>query len=182
MVSTTVTHIIGTVSLMLIFISVGSYYSMSIASFKNEVITVQLSKIANYIGSDTVDLVSLCYISDENQTLIKKITLPAGLTAYGYNMTIEKIGQSMLVRVYLISDSDVYGEYTLPWSTESSIRNYNDLDAETKNETKNCIHTQFKRPYLDPDAKVYSEDTDIMIWCLKTGDQITIGLGEPYRT
>ena len=171
MTSVTVAHLIGTVSLMLIFLSVGSYYSISIASLKNEVITVQLSKIANYIGSDIVDLVSLCYISELNQTLIKTLTLPTGLTAYGYNMTIEKIGQSMLVRVYLISESLVYGEYILPWPTESNIRVYNDLDPEVEN----YIHSE--RPSLILKLHVDNLDMGIMIWCVKLEDQITIGLG-----
>ena len=171
MVSVSISHLIGTVALMLIFFSVGSYYSMSIASLKNEVITVQLSKIANYIGSDIVDLVSLCYISELDQMLIKTLTLPTGLTAYGYNMTIEKIGQSMLVRVYLISESEVYGEYILPWPTESNIRVYNDLDPEVEN------YIQSERPSLILKLHVDDLDTGIMIWCVKLEDQITIGLG-----
>jgi hypothetical protein len=144
---------------------------MSIASLKNEVIAVQLSKIANYIGSDIEDLVSLCYISKLNQMLIKNLTLPTGLTSYGYNMTIEKIGQSMLVRVYLISESEVYGEYILPWPTESNIRVYNDLDSEVEN------YIQSERPSLILELHVDDLDTGIMIWCVKLEDQITIGLG-----
>ena len=171
MASVTMAHLIGTVSLMLIFFSIGSYYSMSIASLKNEVITVQLSKIANYIGSDIEDLVSLCYISELNQMLIKNLTLPTGLASYGYNMTIEKIGQSMLVRVYLISESEVYGEYILPWPTESNIRFYNGLDPEVEN------YTQSERPSLILKLHVDDLDTGIMIWCVKLEDQITIGLG-----
>ncbi len=169
--SVSLTHLVGTVSLMLIFLSVGSYYSMSIASLKNEVITVQLSKIADYISSDMIDLVSLCYVGELNQLLIKNLTLPAGLTAYGYNMTVEKIGQSMLVRVYLISDSLVYGEYALPWSTESNIKVYNGSDAEVEN----CI--QSERPSLTPKLQVDNLDTGIVVWCVKIEDQITIGLG-----
>jgi hypothetical protein len=161
--SVSLTHLIGTVSLMLIFLSVGSYYSMSIASLKNEVVTVQLSKIANYIGSDIVDLVSLCYIGELDQLLIKNLTLPAGLTAYGYNMTVEKIGQNMVVRIYLISDSLVYGEYTLPWSTESNIEVY---DGSGTYPDK-----------LTPTFYVDNLDTGIVIWCTKIEDQITIGLG-----
>ena len=171
MASVTMAHLIGTVALMLIFFSIGSYYSMSIASLKNEVITVQLSKIANYIGSDIEDLVSLCYISELNQMLIKNLTLPTGLTSYGYNMTIEKIGQSMVVRVYLISESEVYGEYILPWPTESNIRVYNGLDPEVEN------YIQFERPSLILKLHVDDLDTGIMIWCVKLEDQITIGLG-----
>jgi hypothetical protein len=171
MVSVTFTHLIGTVSLMLIFFSVGSYYSMSMASLKNEVITVQLSKIANYIGSNIEDLVSLCYISELDQMLIKNLTLPTGLTSYGFNMTIEKIGQSMLVRVYMISESSVYGEYILPWPTESNIRIYNGLDPEVEN------YIQSERPNLIPKLQVDDLDTGIMIWCVKLEDKITIGLG-----
>jgi hypothetical protein len=144
---------------------------MSIVSLKNEVITVQLSKIANYIGSDIEDLISLCYISDLDQMLIKNLTLPTGLTAYGYNMTIEKIGQSMLVRVYLISESLVYGEYILPWPTESNIRVYNGSDSEVEN------YIQSERPSLILQLHVDDLDTGIMIWCVKLEDQITIGVG-----
>jgi hypothetical protein len=172
MVSVSISHLIGTVALMLIFFSIGSYYSMSIASLKNEVITVQLSKIANYIGSDIEDLVSLCYIGEQDQMLlIKNLTLPTGLTSFGYNMTIEKIGQNMLVRVYLISESEVYGEYILPWPTESNIRVYNGLDPEVEN----CIYSE--RPSLTLKLDVDDLDTGIMIWCVKHEDQITIGLG-----
>jgi len=169
--SVSLTHIIGTVSLMLIFFSVGSYYSTSIASLKNDVITVQLSKIAIHIGSDAVDLVSLCYISDLDQLLVKNPTLPAGLTAYGYNMTVERVGQSMLVRVYMISDSLVYGEYTLPWSTESSIAIYNGSDAVVEN------FVQSERPSLTPTLHVDNLDVGIVVWCAKINNQITIGLG-----
>jgi len=144
---------------------------MSIASLKNEVITVQLSKIANYIGSDAVDLVSLCYISDLDQLLVKNLTLPSGLTAYGYNMTVERVGQSMLVRVYLISDTLVYGEYTLPWSTESSIEIYNGSYAEVED------YIQSERPSLTPTLHLDNLDVGIVVWCAKIDDQITIGLG-----
>ncbi len=169
--SVSLTHLIGTVSLMLIFFSVGSYYSSSIASLKDEVITVQLSKIANYIGSDAVDLVSLCYINDMDQLLVKNLTLPAGITAYEYNMTVERVGQSMLVRVYMISDSLVYGEYTLPWSAESSIEIYNGSDAAVED----FVHSE--RPSLAPVLHVDNLDLGIVVWCAKIDDQITIGLG-----
>jgi len=171
MVSVSMTHLIGTVSLMLIFFSVGSYYSVSIATLKNEAITVQLSKIANYIGSDMVDLVTLSYVSDLNQLLVKSLTLPTGITSYDYNMTVETIGQTMYVRVYLISDSLVYGEYALPWSTESSIAIYNGSDAEVES------YIQIERPSLTPRLFFDDEDSGLVIWCAKIEDQITIGLG-----
>jgi hypothetical protein len=169
--SVSMTHLIGTVSLMLIFFSVGSYYSMSIATLKNEAITVQLSKIANYIGSDMVDLVTLSCISDMNQLLVKNLTLPAGITSYGYNMTVETIGQTMFVRVYLFSDSLVYGEYALPWSTESSIQIYNGSETEVES------YIQTERPSLTPRLFFDNSNTGIVIWCAKIEDQITIGLG-----
>jgi len=171
MVSVSMTHLIGTVSLMLIFFSVGSYYSISINTLKNEAITVQLSKIANYIGSDIVDLVTLSHVSDLDQLLVKNLTLPAGITSYGYNMTIETIRQTMYVRVYLISDSLVYGEYALPWSTESSIKIYNGSDTKVESYIQTERHNLTPRLFLD------NEDTGLVIWCAKIKDQITIGLG-----
>jgi putative flippase GtrA len=52
--SVTITHLIGTVALMAIFLSVGSYYTMSISALRSQVIAVQLGGIANYVGSDLV--------------------------------------------------------------------------------------------------------------------------------
>jgi hypothetical protein len=141
---------------------------MSIAYLKDEVVTVQLSKIANYIGSDIVDLVSLCYVSELDQLLIKDLKLPAGLTTYEYNITIEKTTQNMLVRVSLISESGVYGEYILPWSTENNIKVYNGSDAEVEKILSERHVSQ---------VPVYSRDKGIVTWCVKSEDKITIGLG-----
>jgi hypothetical protein len=142
---------------------------MSIASLRNEVITVQLGRIANYVGSDIVDLVSLCYISELDQLVVKNLTLPAGLTAYGYDIAIEEMAQSFRVQAYLISESEVLGEYILPWSTESNIKVYNGSYAEVESDL-------YERYSLIADTLVYSGDPRIGVWCVKTGDQITIGL------
>jgi hypothetical protein len=170
--SVTITHLIGTVALMAIFLSVGSYYTMSISTLRREVIAVQLKGIANYISSDIVDLVSLCYISEINQTIIKSLNLPEGVTAYGYEITIEKTAQGMRVQTNLISESEVYGEYILPWSADSNIRIYNGSDEAVENQI------QSERPNLSPKVMVFSGETDIpVVWCVKIEDQITIGLG-----
>jgi hypothetical protein len=172
MASVTITHLIGTVALMAIFLSVGSYYTMSISSLRREVIAVQLRGIANYIGSDLVDLVSLCYMSETNQLVIKSLNFPAGLTAYGYEVTIENMAQSMRVQANLISEYEVYGEYILPWSADGTIRIYNGSDVEVEN------YIQSERPNLTPKTMVFNGETGIVvIWCAKIGDQITVGLG-----
>jgi hypothetical protein len=168
--SVTITHLIGTVALMAIFLSVGSYYTLSISSLRREVIAVQLGGIANYIGSDLVDLVSLCYVSETDQLVIKSLNFPEGVTAYGYEVTIENTAQGMRVQADLISESEVYGEYILPWSADSNIQiYYNGSDVEG--------YIQSKGLNLDPETMVYSGETGIVVWCVKTENQVTIGLG-----
>lgn len=170
--SVTITHLIGTVALMAIFLSVGSYYTMSISSLRREVIAVQLGGIANYVGSDLVDLVSLCYISEINQTIIKSLNFPEGITAYGYEVTLENTTNGMRVQANLISESEVYGEYILPWSADSNIRIYNGSDVNVENQI------QSERPSLNPEVMVFNGETGIpVVWCVKIEDQITIGLG-----
>jgi hypothetical protein len=77
----------------------------------------------------------------------------------------------MFVRVYLFSDSLVYGEYALPWSTESSIQIYNGSETEVES------YIQTERPSLTPRLFFDNSNTGIVIWCAKIEDQITIGLG-----
>jgi hypothetical protein len=170
--SVTITHLIGTVALMAIFLSVGSYYTMSISALRSQVIAVQLGGIANYIGSDLVDLVSLCCISETDQLVIKSLNFPEGITAYGYEATLENTAQGIRVQANLISESEVYGEYILPWSADSHIRIYNGSDVEIEN------YIQSERPNLNPEVMVFNGETGtVVVWCVKIEDQITIGLG-----
>lgn len=157
--------------MIVLFFSVGSYYLSSVSSLKNEIISVQLGRIANYIGSDIIDLVSLCYTTNLDQLLIKQLNLPKGLTAYAYDLSLEKIGQSMVVRAYLISDSNIYGEFVLPFSIEGNIKLYNGSDSQIEN------FILSENPSLNPELEIYSRDANAVVWCAKIGGNITIGLG-----
>jgi hypothetical protein len=78
----------------------------------------------------------------------------------------------MRVQANLISESEVYGEYILPWSADSHIRIYNGSDVEIEN------YIQSERPNLNPKVMVFNGETGtVVVWCAKIEDQITIGLG-----
>ncbi|MEM3040964.1 MAG: hypothetical protein QXG97_02915 [Nitrososphaerota archaeon] len=165
--SVTLTHVIGTVGLMVVFFAVSSYYSISYASLQFQVIALNLEKVSNYVASNVVDTISLCYMTETNQVIYKKLEIPAKIGVYGYNVTILQIAgeENFKVRSYLVSRPAIYGESTLPWSTSGLIGIYNGTDLGIDDLS------------FDPEISVSSGLSNIVVWCSKLGDDILIGLG-----
>jgi len=164
----TVAHIIGTVSLMALFFCVGSYFSLSFLTLKQEITTVQLEKVSNYFAANIVDLVSLCYMSKTDQLIIKSLDIPTSLMGYGYAVTILNTTEAIIVRSSLFSLTAVSGEYALPWSVDAKIHLYSQTIKS---------YIQAKQPSLNPDIEVFSSQSNIVAWCLKQGNELTIGVG-----
>jgi len=165
--SVTLTHVIGTAGLMVVFFAVGSYYSLSYTSLQLQIIAVNLEKISNYVASNVMDMVSLCYMSGVNQVISKRLEIPARIGAYGYNITILQMTgeENFKVRAYLVSRPTIYGESTLPWSTSGMMKIYNGTDIGIENLS------------FDPKISVFSGSSNIVVWCLKRDNEILIGLG-----
>jgi len=164
----TVAHIIGTVSLMALFFCVGSYFSLSFLTLKQEITTVQLEKVSNYFAANIVDLVSLCYMSKTDQLIIKRLDVPTSLMGYGYAVTLLNTTEAIIVRSSLFSLTAVSGESALPWATDAKIHLYTQTIKS---------YIQAKQPSLNPDVEVFSSQLNIVAWCLKQDNEITIGVG-----
>jgi hypothetical protein len=171
MSETTISHIIGTVSLMALFFVVGSYYSFSFIALKEEITIAQLEKVSNYFAADMVDLVSLCYTSTMDQLIIKKLDIPISLMGYGYGVTIFSTADRIIVTSSLTSVTSVTGYSSLPWAVDAKVHLYNQTDTEINQ------YIQTKQPSLTMYDEVYSSEFNIVVWCLKLDNEITIGLG-----
>jgi hypothetical protein len=167
----TIAHIIGTVSLMALFFCVGSYYSLSFVSMKQEITSVQLEKVSKYFAANIVDLVSLSYMSETNQLIIKRLDIPNSLMGYGYAVEIFSTTEGITVKSSLLSISTVSGETALPWGSDAKIHVYNQTCTEVEQ------YIQAKQPSLNPDVEVFSSQFNIVAWCLKQDNEITIGVG-----
>ena len=165
--SVTLTHVIGTAGLMIVFFAVGSYYSISYTSLQLQIIAVNLEKTSDYVASNVMDMISLCYMSEANQVIFKKLEIPARIGTYSYNVTILHMTEeeNFKVRAYLVSRPTTYGESTLPWSTSGIMKIYNGTDIGIENLS------------FDPKISVVSGSSNIVVWCLKLENEIIIGLG-----
>lgn len=164
--STVISHIIGTVTLLVLFGIIGVYYTTSYSSLQSEIIASNLQGVADYVSSEIVDLVSLCSLSVGDQLLIKKIKIPETIGKSIYNLTIIESEGLLKVLVSLSSDPSVYGDSILPWSTGSYLVVFNGTDPGIDNSR------------ITPMITILSVSNDPVVWCLKKDEgKMTFGLG-----
>ncbi|MEM2110814.1 MAG: hypothetical protein QXX08_02930 [Candidatus Bathyarchaeia archaeon] len=164
--SITIPHVIGTTTLILVFIGVTMFYTISYFSLQNEALARQLQEAADYVSSSLIDLVSLSFINPADQLLIKSLDLPQNIGSDFYILTLieetnpitqEKV---LLVKAYFSSKPSVYRESLLPWST---VKIFNGTGGPTD---------------LNPCISISSSVANAVIWAWKQDAELTIGLGE----
>jgi len=162
--STVIPHILGTVTLLILFSILGTYYSISYSSLRSEIVASNLQEIAEYVASEIVDLVSLLSLSMGDQLLIKGLQMPEKIGGNIYNLTITKSGDALKVRVYLASNPSVYGESVLPWLVGGYIEPFNGTAS-------------FNSTRITPKTTISSASGNPAVWCMRSLGKITFGLG-----
>ncbi len=166
MVSVTISHVIGTITLLMVFTAVTMFYTMSYFSLQTETLAQQLQEAADYVSANLVDLVSLCHISPTDQLLIESLEMPENIGTYIYSVTITEqtnlITQEklLMVRAFFASRPSIYRESLLPWST---VKIWNG--------------TEIDDPKLQPSLYISSGTQNVVAWALKQGEETTVGLG-----
>jgi len=169
MVSVTISHVIGTTTLIVVFIAVTMFYTMSYFSLQTETLARQLQEVTDYVSANLVDLVSLCFISPTDQLLIKGLEMPENIGTYLYSVTLKNttnpITQEsiLMVRAFFDSRSSIYRESLLPWSMGGKLKIWNG--------------TMIDNPSFEPKFSISSGASNIVAWALKQGEEITVGLG-----
>jgi len=160
-------HIIGTVMLILIFLSAALFYQQYYFSLRIEAISRQLQEAADYVASNIADLVSLCFINPIDQLVIKTLDLPEKIGEDYYSIIIVKpivsdAGEEIiLVKAYLNSNPYVYGEAILPFAMINLWDGEESIDSSI----------------VQPKRVVSSSTPNSVIWALARNGTITIGLG-----
>ena len=172
--SVIISHVVGTTALILVLAVTGIYYNICYSSLQVESVATQLDEVTDYVSSTAVDLVSMCSLSVTNQLVIKDLKLPERLGTFSYSVTIVRSSSTaqeelFKVRAYFDSSPSVFRESSLPWSTDGDLGIYNATDPDTDPRSVD--------PSLQPAVCLSSFSTDIALWCLKHGGNVTIGLG-----
>jgi len=169
MVSVTISHVIGTTTLIIVFISVTMFYTMSYLPLQTEALAQQLQEVTDYVSANIVDLVSLCFISPTDQLLIKGLEMPENIGTYFYSVTLQNATNPvtqeklLMVRAFFDSRPTIYRESLLPWSMEGKLKIWNGAGINN--------------PRLQPRFSVSSGASNMVVWALKQDEDITVGLG-----
>jgi len=169
MVSVTISHVIGTTTLIMVFIAVTMFYTISYFSLQTETLARQLQEVTDYVSANLVDLVSLCFISPTDLLLIKGLQMPENIGTYLYSVTLKNTTNSvtqerlLVIRAFFDSKPSICKESLLPWSTEGKLKIWNG--------------TGIDNPRLQPRFSISSGASNIVAWALKQGEEITVGLG-----
>jgi hypothetical protein len=172
-------HVIGTVTLLMMFFAVGNYYTDYFAMLSEETYQSQLKQVTSYLASNTIDLVTLCQITPGDQFLVKQVEIPYSIGENLYNVSFAWMpspsGDFNVARISAsIPELDQYVTMDLPYSNCSVVEIFSNESVPSgylvidNNVSSNVAHVE---------ATAHDKATSLMIWCMKRGDAITIGFG-----
>lgn len=172
MASVTISHVIGTVGLISLFITSGMSYSLYFADMKEQAGVAQLQGIADYISDVILDIYSIGSSSAGDQLLSKTLSLPFQVSQSSYNISLiqvytptSEIAFAVLVR--LTYKPSIYVQSLLPW---------NGLDGKLSL-FNGTVPQGFQSSSLLPETFVLSEISTPAVWYCKYGTKETFGLG-----
>jgi hypothetical protein len=165
MVSVVLSHVIGTVGLLTILLSSGTYYTMFYTSLQDRIALSQLDDVASVVALDFTELISLIQLSEHDNLLVLDLKIPPEILAAIYNVTLLRVasGDETYLAVHVMRDPSNYAQRTLPWAASDQLRLYDGAPLTLEGVT--------------PLRSVYSPTGNAVLWCERRGTVVTIGLG-----
>ena len=169
-VSVTISHVIGTVALIGLFISVGLTYQIHFNDMQDQATKAQLQVVADHVSTLIVDICSLGSTAQTGQLLIKSLDLPAQVAQSSYNVSLVRTqavtGESVCaVLVRLTWKPNIYSESQLFWNGQ-----------ETLAQISGVLPEGFSSSQLQAKDSVTSVSSPV-VWYVKNGSNVTVGLG-----
>lgn len=160
MVHVSIQHIIGTVALIGLTVSVALAYYIIIGYVEESVIRTQLSQVAEYTSMSITSIISLTDFAygtlPTGEVVSKRLNLPATISGKPYNITILSENDGYYVHVSIIGRSNLYARSPIVVSpTQKRI----------------IIFTggapPIIGPNIEPRAWIYGGNPNAAVWCLK---------------
>lgn len=177
MVHVSIQHIIGTVALIALTISLALAYQIVVSYVEENVIRAQLSQTAEYVSMSIAHIISLTEFTygmlETTIPATKLLNLPETIRGRAYNLTIVEKNGKYYVQLNIIGRSDFQSSSLIPTGSTQMIVIYvggslpNDL-VEALNEAN-----------IKPKTWVYGGSPNAVLWCYKLGkgEPIYVGLG-----
>lgn len=116
MPSQSITHAIGTTTLLSIMILVGAAFAALGSQVRAEAIDSQLGDVAEYTASEMLSLVSLLNMTRDT-TPIKELAIPASVGGQGYSIRLATQSGYWVVTARLDATPRIHRNATLPWKS-----------------------------------------------------------------
>jgi hypothetical protein len=174
-----IAHVIGTVSLLMIFFSIGGYYQDYYSLLSQNANEAQLKQVAAYVASNLIDIVTLSQTVPGDQFLIKTIEIPYSINNNLYNISIivmpSSSGSNNVFRIFTtMSNINEYSVVDLPWSPSTNIQVYTNQTI-TRNDI--IVYNSLSSNKAASETIIMKEPMSFAIWCMKHNNVITLGLG-----
>jgi len=170
-VSVTISHVIGTVALIGLFITAGMSYQMHFANLREEAGAAQLQSIADYVSTAIMDVYSIGSSAKGDQFLFKTLEIPGQVAESSYNISLIRVTtvsgeQTFSVLARLTWKPTVYAESVLPFNGLNGLGLYN-----------GTLPDGFKATSVQARTYVLSGLSTSVAWYDRAASSITLGLG-----
>jgi len=179
--SVIIPHIFGTIALLTMFFTVGTYYDGFFTTLNEEAYRAQLGEVSEYVSSNLIDLVVLSRLSDGDLFLVKSFEVPMEIGDRFYRMSLKEMqspqGEDLLKVVSEIESLDIYATADLPWPKSNYIQIYTDQSITTRYGDDIEIRSNITSNGAESRMAKTGEPATLIVWCHKTDNVTTIGLG-----
>ncbi|MFP3952063.1 MAG: hypothetical protein ACLFVP_08010 [Candidatus Bathyarchaeia archaeon] len=179
--SVAIPHIFGTVALLTMFFTVGTYYNGFFTTLNEEAYRAQMGQVSEYLSSNLIDLVVLSRLSEGDLFLVKTIDVPLEIGDRFYRISLEEmqspLGEDLLKVVSEIESLDIYSTADLPWPKSTYMQIYTNQSISTRYGDSIEIRANITSNGVERRMAETGEPATLVVWCHKTDDVTIIGLG-----
>ncbi|MEM2351336.1 MAG: hypothetical protein QXT26_02905 [Thermoproteota archaeon] len=169
MVHVSIQHIIGTVALIGLVVSLALAYQIIVVSVETSVLKTQLNQVAEYVSmciSNVMSLTDFTYgIFKEYVTVSMNLDLPADLGGKVYVIRFVNETGGLYVLVEVPGRRDLYAKSSISVNPTSNIQVVVDENFAPSD------------PTVEPKSHIYGGNPNAIVWCEVRGDVLYIGLG-----
>ena len=171
MVSVTISHVIGTVALIGLFITAGMSYQIHFTNLREEAGAAQLQSIADYVSTAIMDVYSIGSSVRGDQLLFKTLEIPGQVAQSSYNISLIRVTtvsgeQTFSVLARLTWKPTVYAESELPFNGLDGLGLYN-----------GTLPDGFEASSIQPRTYVLGGVSTSVVWYDRASSSVTLGLG-----
>jgi hypothetical protein len=105
-----ISHVIGSIALVLLTISVASYFIITYSHVQSDILKQQLREVGEYVQANLMEIIALVDFKNfiEQYATFKILELPPDLSGYAYVVELTKNSEnSPIINLYLVSRPDV---------------------------------------------------------------------------